>query len=143
MYMSKDKFRILVGVLIVAAIFVFIGFSSYVQRQGEFDNLISSASKYSSDVPTDFNWEVLDVASVGGFDIKVSDNQKIVGFSLPFSAENSFDLIKNKLTDNNWKCVDSGNKLNSTFVKEEGNYKWLFLNCVAIGGVCSVVFTSD
>ena len=143
MYSRKENLRLIVGILIVLGVFIFLGLNSCESRYKEIDTLIHSESKYSDEVPDNFSNEVLDVPSIGGFDVKVSDNKKIVGFSMPYSSDVSFDIIKSKLQQNNWKYIENGNKNNTTFFKDEGNYTWLFLNCVDIGGTSSAVFTSD
>ena len=143
MYTRKEKLRLTLGIIVFFGIFIFLGINSCTSRHQEFDDLLNVETKFSSELPKDFITEVIDVNSIGGYDVRVSNNEKIIGFSLNSSSEISFELIKSKLLDNNWKCLDNGNKNSTTFYKDEGTYTWLFLNCVDIGGMSSAVFTSD
>lgn len=143
MYTRKEKLRLFLGVVVFVLIFVFLGINSCSSRYQEFDDLLNAETKFSNELPKDFITEVIDVNSIGGYDVRVSNNEKIIGFSLNSSSEISFELIKSMLLDNNWKCLDNGNKNSTTFYKNEGTYTWLFLNCVDIGGISSAVFTSD
>lgn len=139
----KEKFRLILGIIIFVGIFLFLGINSCSARHQKIDDLFNVESKYSNELPKDFQNEVLDINLIGGYDVKVSSDEKIIGFSLNSSSEFSFELIKSKLLDNNWKCLDNGNKNNTTFYKDKGKYTWLFLNCVDIGGISSAIFTSD
>lgn len=143
MYIRKENIRFVIGLIIVVGIFFAIGISSCVEKSNQLDELINFDSKFSSNLPESFSSEVLEISSVGGYDIRVAKNEKIIGFSMPFSAEKSFELIKNKLCNLGWIYISSANKTNASFTKENGEYKWIFVNCIEMEGTTSVVITTE
>lgn len=143
MYRAKEYIRLAIGVVIVVSIFICIGISSCAEKYKSFSEILNVHKNYSSELPNGFTTEVLDVNSVGGYDICVSDNQKIVGFSINKSNEECFNVLKSNLIDNNWNYVESDNKFSASFYKNDGCYTWLFLNCIKVGVISSAIFTFD
>ena len=101
MYTRKEKLRLTLGIIVFFGIFIFLGINSCTSRHQEFDDLLNAETKFSNELPKDFITEVIDVNSIGGYDVRVSNNEKIIGFSLNSSSEISFELIKSMLLDNN------------------------------------------
>lgn len=143
MMTKTEKTRLIFGAIIVFGIFAFIFASSFFEKQKDLENMLNVDAKYSADLPNNFCAEVVDVNSINATDVKVSQDEKIVGFNMSLPAEKSFSIIKNKLNEKNWKCIDSSNYNYANFIKDEGEYTWLFINCVDVGGGCSVIFTKD
>lgn len=143
MLTRKENIKLLFGFLIVVGIFVFIGVSSYVEKMDDYDSMLNYEEKFSDSIPQNYLDEVINPASINANDVKVDKSEKIVGFSLSDDAECSFARVKNVLVDKGWKNVESGSSTSSSFYKDEGNYSWLFLNCISVGGETSVVLTVD
>ena len=143
MLSRKENIKILLGMLIVASIFVFIAVSSYVEKTQNYDNLINSDTKFSESIPDNYSDEIVDPAQLNGSQVKIDKSGNVVGFTLKINAIQSFCLIKDKLISNGWNYVESGSASSASFYKDEGKYRWLFLNCIDVGGESSVVLTSN
>lgn len=136
-----QNIRFLIGVLIVVCIFIMIFISKSIKELQNYDELINCDDKYSSVVPSNFYQELFSIADIGGTNIKTSQDKNVVGFNMPFKAQISFSIIKEKLVSNNWKFTENESNTISTFWKDEGDYTWLFLNCVDVGKSTSVIIT--
>lgn len=143
MLYKSEKIKLLIGLLIVASIFVFIGISTYFEKAEDYDSLLNFEENYSSDIPENYLEEVVDVFSFDAHLIMIDKSEKIVGFSIDSDAATSFNNLKEQLISRGWNYVDSGSSTSSSFYKNNGNYKWLFVNCVNVGGETSVVLTVD
>lgn len=143
MFYKSEKIKLLIGLLVVASIFIFIGISTYFEKADDCDSLLNFDEKYSSDIPENYLEEVVDVFSFDSHLIMIDNSEKIVGFSIAEDAVTAFNILKAQLISRGWNYVESGSSTSSSFYKNNGNYKWLFVNCVNVGGETSVVLTVD
>ena len=143
MLSKKEKIRLVFGVIIVALIFAFIGVSSYVENHSEDSSILNYSEKYKHTLPSNFDSEIFDINGLSISNLLTKDDEKVIGFSLNCTAQESFKLIKSKLELNNWKFAESGSQTAGSFYKDEGEVTWLFLNCIDVGGGSSVVITCN
>lgn len=100
MLSRQENIKILLGMLIVASIFVFIAISSYIEKTQNYDDLINSDTKFSESIPESYSDEIVDPAQINGSKVKIDKSGNIVGFSLQLNSIQSFALIKDKLISN-------------------------------------------
>ena len=140
---KKENIKLIVGILVVIAIFVSIWISKHLESLSDTVNLVNFESEYSHTVIDNFLDEVIDVNKINAKDIKIDNSNKVVGFTLSNDASYSFILIRNCLIDKGWEFVESGNSTSGSFYKNNGKYRWIFLNCINVGGESSIVLTSN
>ena len=143
MIRKSEKIKLVVGFIIVISIFVFIGISSYFEKLNSSNDLLNFETKYSDMVPENFSKEVFDVSNIAVGKIRSDKSGNVVGFSLSSGVFESFNLVKNQLLNNGWNFVESGSSSSASFYKSEGQYTWLFVNCISVGGETSIVLTSN
>lgn len=97
MLRRKENIKILLGFLIVIAIFIFIAVSSYIEKTQNYDDLINLDTKFSENIPESYSDEIVDPAQLNGNQVKIDKSGNIVGFSLQLNSIQSFALIKDKL----------------------------------------------
>lgn len=143
MLRKSEKIKIFIGVLIVAGIFIFIGISSHIEKLNNLDELVNYETKFATSLSNDYCKEVIDVNSLNVENLKVEKDEKVIGFSLCTNSNDAFQIVKTKLIDNGWNYVQSGNGTSASFYKDSDTYNWIFVNCIDVSGVASVVITSD
>ena len=143
MLRKSEKIKIFIGFLIVTGIFIFIGISSYIEKMNNFDDLVNCDTKFAASLSNNYCEDVMDVNSLNVDDLKVDKDEKVIGFSLGTNSNDAFQIVKSKLLDNGWNYVQSGNGTSASFYKDSETHNWLFVNCVDVSGVSSVVITRD
>lgn len=100
MFRSKERIKIIIGILIVVSIFVFIAISTLVEKCNNTYSLLNYEDKISNNIPEECREEIVDVQAFGGYSIKVDKSKNIVGFLLSGDATKCFSDIKNQLLHN-------------------------------------------
>lgn len=72
-------------------------------------------------------------------DVRVDEENGLVGFSCRGEVDEVLVSIEAELKASGWTCVDSENEGWESFVKDEGRYRWMFVECVDVGESVSVV----
>ena len=98
---------------------------------------LDSSDGADDEVPESFQEEVLSTA--GREDLRCDASAGIVGFSEEGSAEEVFAQLSEELAEKGWTGVESGLDAAGTFVKGDGDHRWLYLSCVQVGDSTSVV----
>lgn len=98
---------------------------------------LDSSDGADDEVPESFQEEVLSTA--GREDLRCDASAGIVGFSEEGSAEEVFAQLSAELAEKGWTGVESGLDAAGTFVKGDGDHRWLYLSCVQVGDSTSVV----
>ena len=91
----------------------------------------------SAESRAQFEEEVCELSGLA--DVRTNEDCSTVGFSLAMSTDAAFSQIAEELEAHGWLSVESGSSSMGSFVKEEGELTWLFLNCYGIGGETCVV----
>lgn len=84
-----------------------------------------------------FQEEVVSLGSRSS--VRVGAEGSVVGFVEQGLATEAFSALASDLQERSWRTVDSGRSDCGSFVKEEGSFTWLFVNCVQVGEETSVV----
>ena len=93
-------------------------------------------ARFDQDAPNSFNAEVLDGWGDWHF---LSDDGVIAGCVLSCDRVSAIGEIRPLLEERGWRTVPSGQETVLTFIKEEGEFRWLMLNCESVGVGTSVV----
>lgn len=94
-----------------------------------------------ADVPPWFAEEVMDAeACVGAF---ANDDWSVVGIMQDGAPEPAFDKVVEGLEARGWTLHESGIENAATLTKEEGEARWMMLQCTAVGDSTSVVLQSS
>lgn len=93
-------------------------------------------ARFDQDAPNSFNAEVLD--GWGDWH-SLSDDGVIAGCVLPEDRITAIGEIGSLLEEKGWRAVPSGQEAVLTFVKEEGEFRWLMVSCESVGLGTSVV----
>lgn len=93
-------------------------------------------ARFDQDAPNSFNAEVLD--GWGDWH-SLSDDGVIAGCVLPCDRISAIGEIRSLLEERGWRTVPSGQEAVLTFIKGEGEFRWLMLNCESVGAGTSVV----
>ena len=140
MFIRKENIRIYTAIIITTIIFLVVWISSLVERSQAITDVVSQEK---SELTEDFKNEVFNTSQLDSSNFKMNNDGKVVGFSLPYKASYSFQLIKKILEQNGWTYVSSGDDTSASFCKSSGNYQWLFANCVDVAKETCVVITVD
>ena len=89
------------------------------------------------EVPESFQEEVLSTA--GREELRCDASVGVVGFAEAGEAAEVFARLSAELEEKGWTAVESGLDSAGTFVKEDGEHRWLYLSCVQVGESTSVV----
>lgn len=105
-------------------------------------NLLEHTPSFECDemvLPADFIEEV--GVCRGCSDIRISELQTcgVVGFVVSSPVQDVYDSFHDQLVEKGWTCTDSGIEGCGSFSKASGAYRWLFVSCVGVEGVTSVV----
>lgn len=76
-------------------------------------------------------------------DFKSTDDGRVVYFSSHNNGLCTFKDLKDSLVLNGWSSLEDGNDLNGTFIRENHNFTWVFVNCTEFESTTSVVMTFD
>jgi hypothetical protein len=103
-------------------------------REGSVEDLDGMEEKvlrdYETEPPGGFEDEIAATASE---EVWADGESQVVGWVLPGSAETVFDGLTRGLSERGWTQVESGSATMGSFVKEDGSYRWVFLQCLAGG----------
>ncbi|MGI6105808.1 MAG: hypothetical protein ACOYD7_06450 [Raoultibacter sp.] len=88
-------------------------------------------------VSAEFTEEVLDLSHYS--ELYVSETESVISFLTSESPESLFAGCTEELCAKGWTRVESGQATASSFVKGEGRYTWLFLDCASIGNDTSAL----
>ena len=72
-------------------------------------------------------------------DLQVGGEGRVIGLCLPGTAAEGFSSMSKGLEEAGWTVVPSGQDACGTFVKDEGDLRWLLVSCLQAGGQVSVV----
>lgn len=102
----------------------------------EVESDVSWQGSYSNNLPAGFEEEI---ALQGDSPFAVSSDGRTIGFTRKGSASEVMASIQNDLEAKGWTCVPSGQDSATTFVKDEGLFRWLAVTCVSVEDEVSVV----
>lgn len=143
MYKNQKYRRLILGLLIIVLIFILILLSKVIEKNKDIANLVNYENCFKNNVSDIFSSEVINTKEINANSVKVDDGNNVVSFNLPKEAKESFVYLKNYLQKRKWNYVESGNVYAASFWKDEGKYKWLFLNCIKMNGETNVVITAN
>lgn len=141
--MIAKKNNFIKGIVIVGGLFVALFAFNYFQKTWELKELIETEEKYNDSLPDGFREEVIDPEKLDAQNLKVGIEGKVIGFIVKAYADEVSEVFRNLLKSGNWKETESGNKLETTFTKKDGEYNWLYLSCSPMGKETSVVITLE
>ncbi len=93
-------------------------------------------ARFDQDAPDSFNAEVL---GEWGDWHSLSDDGVIAGCVLSGNRISTAGEIESLLEEKGWRAVPSGQEAISTFIKGEGEYRWLMVSYETVGAGTSVV----
>lgn len=73
------------------------------------------------------------------YEVKFQEKVNTVGYVVPQSLVEFYPQLFSALRVRGWEEIDSNLVGTGTFVKETGDYRWIFVNCVDVADGCSVV----
>lgn len=88
-------------------------------------------------VPAWFADEVLPAERCEG--CYATEGWRVVGLFLEGPADEAFDGLLAELSERGWVAYDSGVENAATLTKEEGEARWMMMQCAAVGDSTSVV----
>ena len=97
----------------------------------------TGAGEDNGGLPEGFEEEVLQLD--GREDVRVDEGNGLVGFSCRGEVGETLRSIEEDLLMCGWESVGSGSEGWRSFVKDEGRYRWMFVECVDVGDSVSVV----
>ena len=85
-----------------------------------------------SDLPQDIEREVIDLK---GFDaLRISESVGVYGFESSCSPDELYENLTSEMKQKGWHSLGDPQCCYSSFVKEEGMYRWAFLSCGQVSG---------
>lgn len=72
-------------------------------------------------------------------DVQVSQAAHTFGFTVPEVADAVYERLNQALLQKGWSQSGQGSAVGATFQKSEGEFRWLFLQCVQVGSSTTVV----
>ena len=92
-------------------------------------------------IPYNFKYEFFDPVKIQARDYQISENKKILSFSLNSSVKESSKQVSSLLTKNLWNKIKSENECATTFVKSSGVYTWCLVTFTQVSETTVVVIT--
>lgn len=135
--------RLIKSIAILIVLFLIIFVFVRLNFIKDFIDLITSTKQTSSFFSESLSNDIFDVNNIQAKDFRFSKDNKVIGFSVAGNYKDTFLTIKVLLEQNNWKFFESQRDNCASFYKSDGQYTWLFLNCVQMGEDTSVVVTAN
>ena len=113
--------------------------SSNAIEQISFTKVLEGASRSDkrASLSTDFEREVMSLVDFK--DVQVAGDGKIISFYSSRPCDAVLKMCCERLADNGWSWVESGEDRFVSFLKTDGLYTWLYLSCTEVAGETSVV----
>ncbi len=96
-----------------------------------------SQNSFEDSLPEGFEEEVFSLAYRS--EVRVANDGGIVGFCEVGDAAEVFGSLSSLLEEGGWLAIESEQPACGSFLKSEGQYTWLFVNCTQAGSLTSVV----
>lgn len=95
----------------------------------------------ASELPSAFTAECFSATGLG--EVRCTDGASVVGIVSDLEPESLYQTCSDALVSHGWLAVASGMEQRGSFVKDAGEYRWLFLDVSRIGERSSAVIVTQ
>lgn len=134
---------------ILCAVFALVGLSAHIEGCSSSGYALQAADAlFFGDGVFDDDTEALKktpsfMNEIGlpseAYEVKFQEDLHTIGYIVPQSLNEFYPQLFSALRVRGWEEVSSDLVGTGTFVKKSGTYQWLFVTCVDVADVCSVV----